>query len=193
MNEKNDFALVPRPPGAIEKAEPGARRILSGMVSDMLALVQKQPPAKRVFRVLTCSGEKCLNEAWQLMIEYYLGSGFVVEVTDCWKALEIVDLVKQRSFDLIVPLMNNVFTGAMDAKSHVAEGVELFARLKAQYGIPIIVCCTDLREMPGWADLPDSAKQAGMDAFFWTPFLFEQFRSALEACGLHPDSTEPRA
>jgi TPR repeat protein len=38
MNENNGFALVPRPPGAIEKAEPGAMRILSGMVADTLAL-----------------------------------------------------------------------------------------------------------------------------------------------------------
>jgi TPR repeat protein len=42
MNEKNNFALVPRAPGALEKAEPGARRILSGMVSDTLALARRE-------------------------------------------------------------------------------------------------------------------------------------------------------
>ena len=40
MSENNDFALVPKPPSALEKAEPGARRILSGMVADTLALVK---------------------------------------------------------------------------------------------------------------------------------------------------------
>lgn len=40
MNENEKFALVPRPLGALEKAEPGAKRILSGMVEDMLALAQ---------------------------------------------------------------------------------------------------------------------------------------------------------
>ena len=39
MNEKNRFALVPRPPSAVEKAEPGAKRILSGMVADTIALI----------------------------------------------------------------------------------------------------------------------------------------------------------
>jgi len=34
MNEKNNLALVPRTSGALEKAEPGARRILSGMAAD---------------------------------------------------------------------------------------------------------------------------------------------------------------
>ena len=39
MSENNDFALAPRPSGALEKAEPGAKRILSGMVADTLALM----------------------------------------------------------------------------------------------------------------------------------------------------------
>jgi CheY-like chemotaxis protein len=40
-NETKNFALVPRPPSALEKMEPGAKRILSGMVADTLALVRK--------------------------------------------------------------------------------------------------------------------------------------------------------
>ena len=42
INEKNNFALVPRAPGALEKAEPGAKRILSGMVSDTLSLARRE-------------------------------------------------------------------------------------------------------------------------------------------------------
>jgi tetratricopeptide (TPR) repeat protein len=41
MNEKNNFALVPRPSSAVEKAAPGAKRILSGMVAETLALTKK--------------------------------------------------------------------------------------------------------------------------------------------------------
>lgn len=44
MNAKNDFALVPRPSTAIEKVEPGARRILSVIVTDMLALAPVGDP-----------------------------------------------------------------------------------------------------------------------------------------------------
>jgi TPR repeat protein len=40
MNEKNDFALVPRALGALEKAGPGGQRILAGMVADTLALAR---------------------------------------------------------------------------------------------------------------------------------------------------------
>lgn len=38
MNEKNDFALVRKPSSAVEKAAPCAKRILSGMVAETLAL-----------------------------------------------------------------------------------------------------------------------------------------------------------
>ena len=42
MNESDNFALVPRPLGTLEKAEPGAKRILSGMVADTLAVARRE-------------------------------------------------------------------------------------------------------------------------------------------------------
>src|SRR5438132_2642191 len=43
MNSKDNFALVPRLPGALEKTEPGANRILTGMVAETLALAKQRP------------------------------------------------------------------------------------------------------------------------------------------------------
>jgi hypothetical protein len=41
----NDFALVRKPASAVEKAAPGAKRILSGMVADALAIrTRKRSP-----------------------------------------------------------------------------------------------------------------------------------------------------
>jgi phosphotransferase system HPr (HPr) family protein len=40
MNQ-NDYALVKRPSSAVEKAAPGAKRVLSGMVADALALAKE--------------------------------------------------------------------------------------------------------------------------------------------------------
>jgi len=51
MKEKNDFALVPRPPSAVEKSEPGAKRILSGMVADALALRKDVSALAKTFRI----------------------------------------------------------------------------------------------------------------------------------------------
>lgn len=41
MSEQDIFSLVPRPPGTLEKAAPGAKRILNGMVDDTLDLARK--------------------------------------------------------------------------------------------------------------------------------------------------------
>lgn len=53
MNEKDNFALVPKPPSSLLKSEPGTRRILSGMVADTLAVATKETckPAKARFRI----------------------------------------------------------------------------------------------------------------------------------------------
>lgn len=45
MSENDNFALVPRPPSALEKAVPGAKRILSVMVEDTLAVVRRDKDA----------------------------------------------------------------------------------------------------------------------------------------------------
>ena len=49
----DNFALVPRPSSAVAKAEPGAKRILAGMVADALALVNREQlkPAEARFRI----------------------------------------------------------------------------------------------------------------------------------------------
>ena len=45
MDEKDNNALVRNPSGAVRKAAPGAKRIVSGMVADTLALgIRKKPP-----------------------------------------------------------------------------------------------------------------------------------------------------
>ena len=53
MNEKNDYALVRRPPSAVEKAEAGTKRVLSSMVADALSLAAKEKTAvpSRKFRI----------------------------------------------------------------------------------------------------------------------------------------------
>ena len=45
MDDKNNFALVPRPPSAIEKSQPGAKRVLSDMVRETLALDRRESDA----------------------------------------------------------------------------------------------------------------------------------------------------
>lgn len=46
-NEKNDFTLVRKPSSAVEKTAPGAKRILSGMVDETLAVARKTDALRR--------------------------------------------------------------------------------------------------------------------------------------------------
>jgi hypothetical protein len=58
-SEKNNFALVPKTPAALEKAEPGTKRVLSGMIADTLALAQEglsMPPVELQTRCWKCGG-----------------------------------------------------------------------------------------------------------------------------------------
>jgi hypothetical protein len=107
MNESDDFALVPKPPSALEKTEPGAKRILSGIVSDTLALAKK-PPVKRVFRVLTCSNEEAIRGTIQIVVQGYLGETCAVIVTDRAHGSEILEFVQQQPIDLIVGHLGNI-------------------------------------------------------------------------------------
>jgi len=69
MNEKDNFVLVPRPPGSLEKVEPGAKRIVSGMVADTLALAKKEPSHKsRPLRIVLVDNEDWLLEMLEAAI-----------------------------------------------------------------------------------------------------------------------------
>ena len=169
MNDSNNFAPVPTP---------GAKRILSGKVADIPAPANNKLPDKRVLRVLTCSGDKDFSELLQEAIQTHLGNGCVVEVTDRWKATEILELLKQRSFDIIIPLVNNIITPTHTGEDRIRNTVELLAKLKVQYGMPIIA----LSGFKPSFDLPELLKQAGVDAFFWMPFDNGEFLSAVQRC-----------
>jgi len=95
MIENNDFALVPRPPGAVEKAEPGAKRILSGMVADTLALVKKMPPRKsRPLRIVILDDENELRETYRVMLQIWYEGVVVVQCQggdEAWEELSRAD------------------------------------------------------------------------------------------------------
>jgi DNA-binding NtrC family response regulator len=89
MSGNNDFALVPRPPGALERAEPGAKRILSGMVADTLALAKKGPPRKsRPLRIVQVNDETGINESFAIVIRGFWPDATVLSFDNAVAALE---------------------------------------------------------------------------------------------------------
>jgi DNA-binding NtrC family response regulator len=89
MSETNDFALVPRAPSSLEKAEPGAKRILSGMVADTLALAKKEPSRKpRPLRIVMLDDEAFVLETLKLVWSLEYSNAELLTFTDTQKALQ---------------------------------------------------------------------------------------------------------
>jgi TPR repeat protein len=79
MAEGDNFALVRKPPSALEKAQPGAKRILSGMVGDTLGLAKKTT-SKDV------SVADAQSENWfQIGEKYYWGRGVPEDYAEACK------------------------------------------------------------------------------------------------------------
>jgi len=129
MNRENDFALVPRAPGALEKAEPGAKRILSGMIAETLALVKKEPlPKACPIRIVVVFEEEGPRESINIILRTWFNKdATVVTFADsemAWQELA------QTDHDLLIT----------DYRMSRLSGKEILQRLldrKATY--PIIL------------------------------------------------------
>jgi DNA-binding NtrC family response regulator len=125
MNENDNFALVQKPPGALEKAEPGAKRILSGMVAETLALVKKEPP----IRIVLVGDDSELLETAQTAIRDWRKDATVLLFRDGNKAWD--ELMREDPDALITDTM--MYKSEFDT-----EGIlELLAVRNVKY--PIIV------------------------------------------------------
>jgi DNA-binding response OmpR family regulator len=101
MNKKNDFALVRKPSSAVEKAAPGAKRVLSGMVTDALALIKRAKP----LRIILLDDEPMLLELLEHLILMSCKDATVLKFNDGDKAWqEILRIVP----DLLVTDMNRL-------------------------------------------------------------------------------------
>ena len=185
MKEKNDFALVRRPSSAVERVEPGAKRILAGLVADTLALAKKEPPAKPVFRVLMGIGEGTMYEgAFKMFFAFKLSQKYDLKCIQFYDAGGLLRLVQEEPFDLIFVVLNNItwekrFDGNHESyESYLIEKVELLARLKARSSKPVIVCTPYVSD---FVSLAQRLQQTGIP-YCSSPFTMEDFWSALRVC-----------
>jgi DNA-binding response OmpR family regulator len=105
MNENGHFALVPRPSSAIEKAEPGAKRILSGMVADTLALA-KNGKSKPQFLVL--AGADHFADLWEVLLKSKLQERYEVRILRFETDAELIRLATEHPFDLVFLYLGNI-------------------------------------------------------------------------------------
>ena len=115
MDEPNNFVLVRKPSSAVEKAAPGAKRILSGMVADALALAR---PVFTVFIFVEAFGSVAA------IIKSVWAPKYQVRFIGFRSEDELLRLVQEQPFDLIFLHKYNF-------------QLESLERIEKQYGKPI--------------------------------------------------------
>lgn len=171
MSENSEFALVPKAPSGLEKIEPGASRILSGIVADMLEQARRGPQLNaRPFRiVMICSQPGAFRSLEFLLRPWFTNVSFLLlqdSGEGAWQELLRADP------DLLV---------TADTMP-VLRGSEIVRRLvdrKAPY--PIIVSTPFARDEE-W--VRESARAGLNIQFLGMPWTVDDVRNVLEAVGL---------
>jgi DNA-binding NtrC family response regulator len=162
MKEKDNFALVRKPSSAVEKAAPGAKRILSGMIADALVLTKRKPST----RIVVIDENPYPVELMERAIKKWFKT--VVLHTFHNRNEGLQELSRQSPELLIVEIVND---NKYDFKT-----LQMLADKKVAY--PIVV--TSGLEQPRFA-VNEFATQ-GLDiTFLLKPFTAEPFFRILES------------
>ena len=183
MNEKNKFALVPRLPGELDKAEPGAKRILSDMVADTLGLATREPPhINRTLRIVMVNDESSVLQSFELIIRHSFRDVAMLTFADGAAALEELS---RTDPDLLIT----------DDSMPDMSGAELCSRLLARkVTYPIIV---DSAYEPTEQWVREFAERGLNVSFLPLPCDVTSLRNLMEAClknprySASPDETKP--
>ena len=166
MNENDKFALVPRPQAALEKAEPGAKRILSGMVAETLALAKKElPKTARPLRIVVLdSDERMLDLLGRLTQERFEDARVLMFLRG---AEALRELVREQP-DLFITNW-----AMLDVAG--PEVLHFLARRKAPFPVIVISSHVTEEEVRGYAD------PALNVTFLRFPFPLPRWTEVLEA------------
>ena len=183
MDEQHNSALVPRPPGALEEVQPGARRILSGMVADTLALAKREPShISRPLRIVMVNDEPGALQSFELIIRHSFRDVTVLTFPDGAAALEELS---RTDPDLLIT----------DDRMAVMSGDELCSRLLARkVTYPIIV---DSAYEPTERWVREFAERGLNVSFLPLPCAVTSLRNLMEVClknarySASPDETKP--
>jgi hypothetical protein len=159
-NDKNNFALVRKPSSAVEKAAPRAKRIISGMVVDAIALANKRLSP----RIVIMDENPYPVELMQLAIKKWFEKAVLKIFQDRNKALQELPLLEANL--LIVEIIN--------ADKVDLRPFEDLTNRKVTY--PIIATCGLEAK-----SIVDTYSSKGLNIFFLQkPFTAESFFRLLE-------------
>jgi DNA-binding NtrC family response regulator len=178
----NHFPLVRKPSSAVEKAAPGARRILSGMVADALALAKNKERKK--LRIVVLDDEEgprrscvvCLKGCWphgEEILEFD-------DSLDAWQELSRTDP------DLFITDIQHVGISCKEMLTRLAER-------KVKYPVLVISAVLGVYEDSGepiWVqDVKRDWKPNLNVTFLSKPYTLKKFRTAFETALKIPRDT----
>ena len=169
MSEKDNFALVPRPPGSLEKAESRAKRIVTGMVAETLALAKKGAPcSQHPLRIVSVDDEDWRLEIVEMTISGYFNGVTVQSFLDAEEAWQ--DLLRTDP-DLLI-------TDDIMSKLMGEDIVRRLADRKVAYPI-IVISGWDGPETEQWVS--DCVKRGVDVTLLRAPYDLESLARALES------------
>jgi hypothetical protein len=163
-NEQNDFALVLKAPTAIEKAAPRAKRIISGMVVDVIALANKGLSP----RIVIMDENPYPVELMQLAIKKWFRNAVLNIFQDRDNALQELPLLKPHL--LIVEIVN---AGKVDLRPF-----EDLVKRKVTY--PVLAICGLDVEINAETIVKAYSSKGLKIVFLKKPFTTESFFRILE-------------
>jgi CheY-like chemotaxis protein len=167
MYDSNNFALVPRSPTAVERAEPGAKRILSGMVADALALAKKNSSLDTRQRILLVDDDRDLLDMYQEIL--VSGLPWRPEVQTAISGARALAMLEAERFDLLI----------CEFKMPKMNGLELLAIVRRKYPELRTVMLTCERDEQ-FQHLRLRACALGVDGFWSLPATEEESKVFLK-------------
>lgn len=166
--KENNLTLVPRPPSSVERTQPGAKRILFGIVADTLALVKKESPQKtRTLRIISVDDEDWRLGMLELVISAYFKGVTLQSFRDAEEAWQ--ELLRTDP-DLFI-------TDDLMGRLNGEEIVHRLADRKITY--PVIVINGYGPERDQWVS--DCAKRGVNITMLRAPYVLESLLKALES------------
>ena len=153
----------------VEKAEPGAKRILSGLVADTLALAKKEQPCKvRPLRIVMLDDEPLLLDATKMLLHHDYNDARILTFTNAEEALQ--ELTREDP-DLLTTDWNHL------GRLHGDGLLQLLAARKVKY--PIFVISAAIEAIRATDFLREYKDQGLNITFLPKPFTMEQLSPLL--------------